>query len=260
MQSQKVTGSIPASVTFPNQPKVRSITVGIHWLPMPFTRAEVFKRYKPLFKLIPHVDNLLTMYTAGEKLKDATKTITTQTYSSLCKYQEAWKALIQFYEDVGQIRPSNSEHASPSFLTLKVDSTALPHWVNDYCVLNSNTVLDSYPLPHIDDILANCTKGKIWSWLDMRNSFFQMCVHPDDIHLTVITTPIGPYEWTTMPQGLKNTPPIHQHQMNATLWHFIGKICHIYIDDIVIWSSSITQHVKHINMVMEGAGQCETLL
>lgn len=60
--------------------------------------------------------------------------------------------------------------------------------------------------------------------------------------------PFGLYEWT---EGLKNAPPIHQCQMNAALQHLIGKICHIYIDDIVIWSSSIAEHIKHIDMVMK---------
>ena len=63
-----------------------------------------------------------------------------------------------------------------------------PHWVNNYHMLNSNTILGSYPLPHVDNILANCVKGKIWSQLDMTNSFFQTHIHPDDIHLTAITT------------------------------------------------------------------------
>ena len=118
----------------------------------------------------------------------------------------------------------------------------LPRWVNDYRALNANTVLDSYPLPRVDDILTDCAKGKIWSKLDMTNSFFQTRVHPDDIPLTAVTTPFGLYEWTVMPQGLKNTPLIHQRRMNSALREHIGKFCHIYIDDIVIWSSSIDEH------------------
>ena len=54
-----------------------------------------------------------------------------------------------------------------------------------------------------------------------------------------------------MPQGLKNAPPIHQRRMNAALRPFIGKICHIYIDDIVIWSNTVREHVKHIDIVMK---------
>ena len=173
--------------------------------------AKVFQKYTHVFEPIPHVGYLPTDIYCRIKIKDAVKTISTRTYSSPQKYQEAWQTLIQSHEDAGQIRPSNSEHASPSFLTPKADSKVLPRWVNDYWVLNYNTVLDSYPLPHVDDILADCAKGKIWSCLDMTNSFFQMHVHPDNIHLTAITTLFRLHEWTVMPQGLKNAPPIHQH-------------------------------------------------
>ena len=123
--------------------------------------AEVFQKYKHVFEPIPHVDDLLTDVYCKIKIKDAAKTISTRTYSSPRRYREAWRTLIQSHEDAGRIRPSNSEHASPSFLTPKTDSTVLPHGVNDYRVLNSNTILDSYPLPRVDDILADCAKGKV---------------------------------------------------------------------------------------------------
>jgi hypothetical protein len=127
----------------------------------------------------------------------------------------------------------------------------LPRWVNDYCVLNANTITDSHPLPHVDNILADCAKGKIWSVIDMTNSFFQTRVHPDDVHLTAVTTPFGLYEWLAMPMGLHNSPAIYQHRMTTALQEHLGKICHIYLDDIVIWSNSVEDHTKHIHMVMQ---------
>jgi hypothetical protein len=114
--------------------------------------------------------------------------------------------------------------------------------------LNSNTVLDSHPLPRIDDILADCAKGQIWSKIDMTNSFFQTQVHPDDIHLTA---PFGLYEWLAMPMGLRNSPPIHQRRMTAALRDLIGKICHVYLDDIIIWSNSVAEHAIHVREVLE---------
>ena len=212
---------------------------------------EIFNKYKCVFEPIPHVDELPTDVYCQIQLKDTTKSITTRTYSSPQKYWEAWRNLLKHHEDARWIQPSNSSLALPSFLIPKMDSTVLPCWVNDYRVLNSNMVLDSYPQPHVDDILADCAKGHIWSHLDMTNSFFHTRVHPDDIHLTAVTTPFGLYEWMVMPQGLKNAPRIHQHRMNATLHPLIGKICHIYIDNIVIWLNTIAEHIKHIDMVMK---------
>jgi hypothetical protein len=102
----------------------------------------------------------------------------------------------------------------------------------------------------VDDILADCARGKIWSKLDMTDSFFQTRVHPDNVHLTAVTTPFGLYEWLVMPQGLRNSLPIHQRRVNAALRHLIGSICHIYLDDIVIWSDNIKQHKQHCKQVL----------
>jgi hypothetical protein len=142
-------------------------------------------KYSDVFEAIPHLNELPSDVYCRIKLKDATKTITSRSYATPRKYKEAWSTLIRQHLDAGRIRPSNSAHASPAFLVPKSDPTVLPRWVNDYRQLNSNTVTDSHPLPRVDDILADCAKGKIWSVIDMTNSFFQTRVHPDDVHLYI---------------------------------------------------------------------------
>jgi hypothetical protein len=136
---------------------------------------------------------------------------------------------------VGRIRPSNSAHASPASLIPKADRAELPWWVNDYRMLNGNTVMDSHPLPRVDNILADCAKGRIWSKLDMTNSFFQTLMAPEDIHLTAVMTPLRLYEWLVMSMGLRNAPSIHQRQVIAALCLFIGKICHLYLYNVIVW-------------------------
>jgi hypothetical protein len=66
----------------------------------------------------------------------------------------------------------------------------------------------------------------------MTNSFFQTRMHPNDIHLTAVTMPFGLYEWLVMPMGLQNAPAIHQRRVVSALWPYIGKICHVYLNDI----------------------------
>ena len=53
-----------------------------------------------------------------------------------------------------------------------------------------------------------------------------------------------------MPMGLKNAPPIHQLQMTAALHEYIGQFCHVYIDDVVIWSDNLEEHEKHVDLIM----------
>ena len=134
---------------------------------------DILGEFKDVFAPIPHHDDLPHDFYCRIKLKDASKTVSTRTYTTPRKYREAWATLIQQHLDAGRIRPSNSAHASPAFIVPKSDAAVLPRWVNDYRILNANTVLDAHPLPRVDDILADCAKGKIWSKLDMTNLFFQ---------------------------------------------------------------------------------------
>ena len=139
---------------------------------------------------------------------------------------------------------------SPCFLIPKADPTADPRWVNDYRLLNDNTIPDVHPLPSINEILSNCGKGRIWGKIDMTNSFFQTRVHPDDIHYTAVTTPYGLYEWTVMPQGCCNAPATHQRRMFQALRPYIGSICHVYLDDIIIWSNSVEEHRDNVATIL----------
>lgn len=144
----------------------------------------------------------------------------------------------------------SSQYASPAFIIPKTDPGVLPRWVNNYRELNSNTVPDNHLLPRVDDILAGCAKGRIWAKIDMTNVFFQTRVHPDDIHLTAVTTPFGLYEWVVMPMGCRNAPATHQRRMCEALRPFIGKICHVYLDDIIIWSTSIGEHLRNVEKIL----------
>ena len=161
-------------------------------------------KFKDVFSKIPHINELPTDIYCRIWLKNASKLVQMRTYSTPCKYHKAWAILIKQYLNAGRIRPSNSDHASPAFLVPKSDTVVLPWWVNDYCVLNVNTVLDAHPLPRVDDILADCTKGKVWSKLDMTNSFFQMWVHPNDIHLTTVVVSLA------HPSGVWGPGSVHQ--------------------------------------------------
>jgi len=213
--------------------------------------SEIKLLYADVFKPIPHVDEMLSSVLCKISLKDANKTISARSYSCPCKFCDAWSTLIQQHLDAGRIRPSSLAHASLAFLIPKADTTDLPCWVNDYCQLNSNTVTDSHPLPRMDDILADAGQGKIWSKLDMTDSFFHMKMDPDSIALTAVTTPLGLYEWMVMPQGLQNAPPVHQWQVMAVLRPFLVRFAHIYLDDIIIWSNSLEEHTRHIKLIMD---------
>ena len=206
--------------------------------------------FHEIFVLIPHVNKLPTDVQACIKLKNAKQTIKMRMYQCPRKFREAWGILIQKHLDAGWIRLSSSSWASSASIILKADPMVLPHWVNDYRQLNANTVIDSHPLLQVNDILNDYAKGKIWATIDMTDSFFQTKMHPDDIPLTAVSTPFGPYEWLVMPMGLWNAPTIHQCWVAVVLQEYIGKICHVYLNDIVIWSNSIDKHHHNVRTIL----------
>ncbi len=212
---------------------------------------DIKAEYKDVFEPINHVDDLPTEVTCSIKLKNADKQIASRSYSCPRKYRQAWKDLIDQHLQAGRIRPSSSPYSSPAFLIPKPDSTVLPRWVNDFRELNANTVVDRHPLPRVDDILTDAARGKYWSKLDMTDAFFHTRLDEASIPLTAVNTPFGLYEWTVMPQGLKNSPPVHQRRVNAALRKFLGEFCHIYLDDIIIWSETLEDHVKHVRLIMD---------
>ena len=175
------------------------------------------KEFKDLFEPIPHVNDLPTDFMVEIKM-----TVKNHSYPCPWKYCEAWQTLLNQHLASGRICPSSSPHASPAFIVPKSDPTALPHWVNNYWQLDSNTMINSHPLPWVDDILNNCAKEKFFSTIDMTNSFFQTRMKLEDIHLTAVSTPFGLYEWTVMPIGLHNTPSIHQRRVMHVLHGLLG--------------------------------------
>ena len=206
---------------------------------------------------IPHVTRLQDDVFHRFCLKGPEKVIKCCSYACPKKYRDAWKQLLDQHLAAERIRESSSKYCSPSFLIPKADLTVLLRWVNDYWALNDNTVPNHYPLPRIKTILSNCAKGSIWAKIDMMNSFFQTRVHPDDVKFMAVMTPFSLYKWVVMPMGCKNAPATHQRQMNQALCKYIGKICHVYLDDIIIWLSSIEEHQRNVRTILQALREAD---
>jgi hypothetical protein len=158
--------------------------------------------------------------------------------------------LIEQHSATGRIRPSNSDYVSPAFIVPKSDPSVLPRWVNDYRKLNQNTVPDNHPLPLVEDILRDCASHSFYGKINMTNSFFQTRMDPDSIKYTAVNTPFGLYEWCVMPMGLRNSPAVHQRCVTSALRSLIGRICHVYLDDIIIWSNNLLEHEQNVRLVL----------
>lgn len=70
-----------------------------------------------------------------------------------------------------------------------------------------------------------------------------------DISKTAFSTMNGKYEFLRLPFGLKNAPAIFQRMIDDVLKQYIGKICYVYIDDIIVFGKDADDHLKNVEMV-----------
>lgn len=123
--------------------------------------------------------------------------------------------------------------------------------VIDYRKLNENTIDDKYPLPNISDILDKLGKCNYFSTLDLANGFHQIEMRQEDIPKTAFSTDTGHYEFRRMPFGLKNAPSTFQRVMNNILRGLQNEICAVYLDDIIIFSTSLQEHIERLRTIFQ---------
>ncbi|CAK9811734.1 Retrovirus-related Pol polyprotein from transposon 297 [Anthophora quadrimaculata] len=143
------------------------------------------------------------------------------------------------------IKPSNSPYNSPLWVVpKKPDSRGNKRWrmVIDYRSLNENSIADAYPLPNITEILDQLGSAKYFSTFDLASGFHQIGVAEQDAPKTAFSTPYGHYQFNRMPFGLRNAPSTFQRLMDSVLSGLQGNEMFVYLDDIVIYASSITEH------------------
>src|SRR5436189_3800851 len=117
--------------------------------------------------------------------------------------------------------------------------------------LNEKTIDDKYPIPNINDILDKLGRCKYFTTLDLVSGYHQIEVTPNDIPKTAFNVENGHYDFTRMPFGLKNAPSTFQRLMNHVLREYIGNICLVYLDDIIILGNSLEEHLENIRKIFQ---------
>ena len=153
----------------------------------------------------------------------------------------------------GLIRESHSPYQANVWLVPKKEDQSKEQkyrLVMDFRRINSFTPQDSYPLPNIEEILSLLGQSKYMAAFDMSNGFHAIKVASEDIHKTAFSTLKGHWEWVRMPQGLKNSPATYQRAMNYKLRGLIGKICFVYVDDLIVFGKTFEEYVKNLRTVL----------
>ena len=160
-----------------------------------------------------------------------------------------FNALLKELSQYKIIVPSNSPYSSQPHVILKPDGSV--RFTIDYKRLNSMTVKDNYPLPIIDDLFKDMIGCTFFSKKDLDNGYYQVELDQASGKYPAFACELGLYEWTKMPQGLKNSGATFSRMMAKVLAPAIGKYAHVFMDDVIIFSKDAQQHKKDIEAVVE---------
>ncbi|GBG60315.1 hypothetical protein CBR_g4271 [Chara braunii] len=150
--------------------------------------------------------------------------------------------------DKGWIEPSESDFGVPVLFVPKKGGKLC--MCIDNRGLNRITRNNAYPLPRIDDLLDAAGGCKVFSKIDLKSGYHQIEDDPADQHKTAFKARDEPYEFTVMPFGLTNAPTTFQSLMDKVLREQIGRFVVVYLDDIMIFSESMEEHLKHLEEVL----------
>jgi hypothetical protein len=148
----------------------------------------------------------------------------------------------------GLIRPSSSPAGAGFFFVGKKDGSLRP--CIDYRGLNDVTVKNRYPLPLLTSAFELLQGSTIFTKLDLRNAYHLVRVREGDEWKTAFNTHTGHYEYLVMPFGLTNAPAVFQALVNDVLRDMLNKFVFVYLDDILIFSRTLSEHTRHVQLVL----------
>uniref|UniRef100_K7EYA7 Gypsy retrotransposon integrase-like protein 1 n=1 Tax=Pelodiscus sinensis TaxID=13735 RepID=K7EYA7_PELSI len=164
------------------------------------------------------------------------------------KLWEPVKQELQLMLQWGVVEESHSDWRSPIVLVPKADKTL--RFCIDFRGVNAISRFDAYPMPRVEELLERIGEAQYLSTIDLTKGYWQIPLTPGAREKTAFATPFGLYQFVTMPFGLHGAAATFQRLMDRILrQHQAFAVA--YIDDIVIFSTTWEQHLKHVQAILK---------
>ncbi len=202
----------------------------------------VLNEFKCIFSDVPSETNVLEHdIDVGD-----TKPIKQHAYRVNPEKRALLRKEVDYMLEHGIAEPSNSPWSSPCILVPKANTTN-PRFCSDFRKLNSVTQPDSYPIPRIDDCVDRVGSARHVSKFDLLKGYWQVPLTQRAKELSAFVIPDGLFAYRRMPFGLRNAGATFQRLMNIVLQGLDN--VEAYIDDVVVFSESWSDHLKHVRAV-----------
>jgi hypothetical protein len=134
----------------------------------------------------------------------------------------------------GWIQPSTSPAGALILFVKKLDGSL--RVCVDYRGLNEITFKNHYPLSHIDEMLDRLVGAKVFTKIDLQDTYHRIRIKKGDEWKTTFRTWYGHFEYLVMPFGLTNAPATFQLYIHETMRGLLDDFIIIYLDNILIFS------------------------
>ena len=182
------------------------------------------------------------------KLRPGAKEISLPPYNASPAKREIIDKQMDAWLNLGVIEPSKSPWGFPALISYR---NGKPRMCIDYRKLNEIVVPDEFPLPRQDNILQALTGSRWLSTFDALAGFTQLKMSEKDKEKTAFRTHRGLYQFRRMPFGYRNGPAIFQRVMQGVLSPFLWLFALVYIDDIVVYSTTFEEHLTHLSKILD---------
>ena len=170
----------------------------------------------------------------------------------LDKYPIARQEIEKMYKN-GVIRPSTSSWSAPVVLVKK--KTNDWRFCVDYRALNLVTVVHSYPIPVVSQMLDMLRDQVYYSSIDIRWGYWSIDMAPEDVEKTAFAVPgLGQWEFLKMSFGLRNAAATFQQTLEKILGSSLWRTALVYIDDVITWGQCWEEMVIHLEDVVQKLG------
>ncbi|GBG71554.1 hypothetical protein CBR_g8972 [Chara braunii] len=150
---------------------------------------------------------------------------------------------------LGFIKPNNSPWGAPVLFARNADET-LCLCIN-YRGLNRYMVKNNYPMPRFDELFDHLAGNRFFTKIDLRSGYHQIRAAAANQPKTAFRSRFGHYEFTVMPFGLTNTPATFKRAMNNIFKDILEQYVLIYLDDILVYSRILEEHLRHLRDVLD---------
>ena len=162
---------------------------------------------------------------------------------------QIFKQLMNELLEQGVVRPSKSPYASPAFLIPK--NSGGFRFVVDYRKVNTKVVFDSYPMLSVEQAFEQFAGAAIFSVLDLNSLYFQIPLNPHSRRVTAFCTSFGFIEFNRLHMGISVGSQVLSRVVDEVFADLKGRFVFSYLDDLVVYSCSVEEHVAHVRTVLQ---------